>query len=113
MLVGFTLKMSHSKRRFSFASLAECLFSLTQSLLQEYPVLRNDTEMMNAFIFLMNILEAVSKETAQLLKRNQMILKNLLEVSKSSEEAFDDYLKKADQVSHFRLLSRVLIASYR
>ena len=43
-------------------------------ILAELPELRKDEEMMRAYMFLMDFLEVVSKETAARLKANQLIM---------------------------------------
>jgi len=53
--------------------------------LSEFPVLRKDSGMMRAYIFMLDFLETVSKETANRLKANQSLLRQLLEAAKVSE----------------------------
>lgn len=55
---------------------------LTQMLLAQYPALREDRGMMKAYIFLLDFLEAVSKETGVMLTNNQKTLRILLEAAK-------------------------------
>ena len=55
---------------------------LTQMLLTQYPALREDKGMMRAYIFLLDFLEAVSKETGDMLTNNQQMLRTLLEAAK-------------------------------
>ena len=66
---------------------------LTQMLLQEYPILRQDTAMMNSYLFLLDFMEALAKETSTLLKKNQDTLRSLLETLKEGERYLDKFLK--------------------
>ena len=67
---------------------------LTQMLLTDYPELREDTIMMRSYMFLMDFLEAVTKETQSLLKRNHGLLKMILEASKESESKLDQVISR-------------------
>lgn len=58
---------------------------LTEQLLSEFPVLRQDSGMMRAYMFVLDFLETVSRETAKRLKANQSLLRYLLEAAKISE----------------------------
>lgn len=66
---------------------------LTQMLLQEYPILRQDTAMMNSYLFLLDFMEALAKETSTLLKKNQDTLRSLLQTLKEGEQYLDKFLK--------------------
>ena len=71
-------------------------------MLAELPELRKDEAMMRAYMFLMDFLEVVSKETAARLKANQLELKGLMEAAKSSEEKFNQYIAdNTDKVLEF------------
>lgn len=61
-------------------------------LLQKYPDVRQDQGMMRGYMFLMDFLEAVSKEMSTRIQNNQKLLRGLLEASKVSEAALDDYI---------------------
>ena len=63
--------------------------TLTQMLLTEYPSLRQDTGMLRGYMFLLDFLEAVGKETSSLLKKNQKALKLLFDAMKVSEAEVD------------------------
>jgi len=65
---------------------------LTQMLLAEFPSLRQDKGMMRSYMFLLDFLEAVGKETATRLKGNQGLLRSLLEKARMSEESLDDFI---------------------
>ena len=62
---------------------------LTQMLLQEFPAFRQDEGMMRAYLFLLDFLEAVVKETNVLQETNQKALRMLLEAAKVSEQQVD------------------------
>ena len=62
---------------------------LTQMLLQEFPAFRQDESMMRAYLFLLDFLEAIVKETAILQEKNQKALRVLLEAAKVSEQQVD------------------------
>ena len=62
---------------------------LTQMLLQEFPAFRQDESMMRAYLFLLDFLEAVVKETNDLQETNQKALRILLEAAKVSEQQVD------------------------
>ena len=53
---------------------------LTEMLLQQYPVLREDDAMRRAYIFVIDFLEAVGKETSSRMRQNQDSLRIILEV---------------------------------
>ena len=63
---------------------------LTQMLLTEYPALRQDNGMMRAYLFLLDFLEAMAKETGNMIEINQKALRLLLEAAKGSENALDE-----------------------
>lgn len=63
--------------------------ALTEMMLREFTSLRQDEGMMRGYMFLMDFLEAVAKETSDLLKKNQRSLKLILEAAKVSEAALD------------------------
>lgn len=67
---------------------------LTQMLLDTYPELRKDTGMMKGYMFLMDFLEAVSKETGSMLSANQQTLRSLLEAAKQGEGILGEVLKE-------------------
>lgn len=62
-------------------------------LLKEFPTLREDKMMLEAFMFLMDFLEAVTKETTSMMQKNQHSLKMVLEAAKVSESILDQYIK--------------------
>lgn len=68
---------------------------LAQMLLQEYPALRQDRGMMRGYMFLVDFLESISKETGNLLKKNQAAMKLLLEAMKVSEEAINEVIENS------------------
>ena len=49
--------------------------------------------MLEAFMFLMDFLEAVTRETTAMLQKNQNSLKMVLEAAKVSETILDQYIK--------------------
>lgn len=61
-------------------------------LLQKQPELRQDQGTMRSYMFLMDFLEAVGNEMSTRIKNNQQLLKGLLEASKVSEAALDEYI---------------------
>ncbi len=61
-------------------------------LLKEYPDLRTDRLMMEAFMFIIDFLEAVAKETNSVIDINQKLLKKILEAAKISERKIDEVL---------------------
>ena len=65
---------------------------LTQMLLNEVPAVRQDNAMMRAYMFLIDFLEAVGKETTAMLKQNQETFRKLLEAAKASEKALDAHI---------------------
>ena len=67
---------------------------LAQMLLDTYPELRKDTGMMKAYMFLLDFLEAVSKETGSMLSANQQTLRILLEAAKEGENMLGEVLKE-------------------
>ena len=67
---------------------------LAQMLLDTYPELRKDTGMMKAYMFLLDFLEAVSKETGSMLSANQQTLRILLEAAKEGESMLGEVLKE-------------------
>ena len=67
---------------------------LTQMLLTQYPALREDQGMMKAYIFLLDFMEAVSKETGAMLTNNQNTLRILLEAAKLGEETLSGCLRE-------------------
>lgn len=70
---------------------------LAQMLLNELPSVRQDNQMMRAYMFLMDFLEAVGKETAVMLKKNQANLRKLMDAAKVSEQALDQHIKANKQ----------------
>jgi hypothetical protein len=76
---------------------------LTEMLLQAYPELRRDGGMMRGYMFLLDFLEAVGNETKERLKKNQDVMKGLLEAMKTSAEALDEYISSnVDKVQQSR-----------
>ena len=74
-------------------------------LLNKVPVLREDQAMMRAYLFLIDFLEAVSKETSKKVKQNQNYLRHLLEATKTSEKELDRYIKeKREKVCRSKML---------
>lgn len=49
--------------------------------------------MLEAFMFLMDFLEAVTTETTAMLQKNQQSLKMVLEAAKVSESILDQYIQ--------------------
>lgn len=60
-------------------------------LLTDYPQVRQDSAMMRAYMFLIDFLEAISKETFTMLRSQQSTMKELLEAAKSSEQRLNEY----------------------
>lgn len=60
---------------------------LTQMMLSEFPSLRQDDGMMRAYMFLLDFLEAVVKETSTIVRKNQKNLRLIMEAAKVNEEA--------------------------
>lgn len=67
--------------------------ALTQMMLSEYPTLRQDKGMMRGYLFLVDFLEAIGKQTSNLLKKNQNAMKLLLEAMKVSENAINEVIE--------------------
>jgi len=67
--------------------------ALATQLLQDVPELREDENMMHSYIFLMDFLEAVVKETSDMTSRNQNTMKQLLEAAQSGGESLDACIK--------------------
>jgi hypothetical protein len=65
---------------------------LTQMLLSDQPSFREDQGLMKAYMFTLDFLEAVSKETQAVLKRNQNLLRILLEATKVSEAKVEEII---------------------
>lgn len=65
---------------------------LAEMLLSEYPVLRQDTGLMRAYMFTIDFLEAVSKETSSMLKEKQALLQGLVEAAKVNEDRLNQYI---------------------
>ena len=65
---------------------------LTQMLLDEFPSLRQDSIMMRSYMFLLDFLEAVGKETTKMLRIQQNNLRQLLEASKVSEDKLNEHI---------------------
>lgn len=61
-------------------------------LLAEFPSFRQDTVMMRSYMFLLDFLEAVGKETSKMLKIQQNNLRLLLEATKVSEEKLNEHI---------------------
>lgn len=74
---------------------------LTNQLLGQYPVLKEDQGMMKAYAFLLDFMETVGKELSSIMKENQNILKGLLETTKlGQEEKLNTYISdNAEKVS--------------
>lgn len=70
------------------------LIRLTNMLLAEFPAIRQDKGMMQAYIFLIDFLETVSKESSSMLKQNQKLLRSLLEAAKISEGFLNDFISE-------------------
>ena len=68
--------------------------SLAQNLLNEIPSLRDDEAMQQGYSFIMDFLEAVVTETASLVKRNQELLRYILEAAKEGEDSLENAIKK-------------------
>ena len=68
---------------------------LVQMLLQspQGPILRQNTSIMNAYLFIIDFLEAVANESSSL-KLNQSSLRTLLEAAKKGEDAVDEVIRK-------------------
>lgn len=56
-------------------------FRLTEMLLKEFPVLRQDEAMMRAYSFVIDFLDVVSKETKSNMERHQASMRIILEVT--------------------------------
>jgi hypothetical protein len=65
---------------------------LTQMMLNEFPSIRNDDGMMRAYMFLVDFLEAVAKETSDMLKKNQKNLRLIFEASKVGEDEVNEQI---------------------
>jgi hypothetical protein len=66
--------------------------TLTQMLLADQPAYRQDQGMMKAYMLILDFLEALGKETQEVLKRNQNSLRILLEATKISEAKIDEVI---------------------
>ena len=67
--------------------------SLAQNLLNQTPLLR-DNNTQQGYTFIMDFLEAVVNETELLVKRNQELLRSILESAKSGEISLENLIKK-------------------
>jgi hypothetical protein len=69
---------------------------LVQMLLQspQGSILRQNVSIMNAYLFIIDFLEAVANETSASLKSNQSSLRSLLEAAKKGESAVDEIIRK-------------------
>ena len=75
--------------------------ALAQMMLQEFPVLREDDGMMRGYMFLIDFLEAVAKETSGLLQKNQRLLRIILEAAKINEDELNEQIQKhSDEVRY-------------
>jgi len=66
---------------------------LANLMLAEKPALRDDEEMMQAYVFLMDFLESFSESMGDMVRANQLLLKELLDAAKISEQNFDQYVE--------------------
>ena len=60
-------------------------------LLNDYPQLRQDNTMMRSYMFLLDFLEAISKETSSMLKTQQNLMRSLLQAAKISEDSLTEF----------------------
>lgn len=69
---------------------------LVQMLLQspQGPILRQNTSIMNAYLFIIDFLEAVANESSSSIKVNQSSLRALLEAAKKGEDNVDEVIRK-------------------
>lgn len=74
-----------------FLPMAFC--RLANLMLAEQPALRDDEEMMQAYVFLMDFLESFSESMGDMVRASQVLLKELLDAAKISEESFDQYVE--------------------
>ena len=79
--------------------------ALAQMMLQEFPVLREDEGMMRGYMFLIDFLEAVAKETTGLLQKNQRLLRIILEAAKVSEDELNVQIQKYSDEVQYNLTS--------
>jgi hypothetical protein len=83
---------------------ARNLPKLTEMLLKEFPQFRKDTGMMKSYMFILDFLEVVVKETSTMQKNNQRTLRTLLEAAKVSEAQVDTVIREnKDEVSSSRV----------
>lgn len=69
-------------------------------LLAEFPVLRKDGQMMKASSQIFDFLETFVNGAVDMIRRNQALLKEILEAAKVSEKYFDRFLEdRAGDVS--------------
>ncbi|RYH13046.1 hypothetical protein EON65_36635 [archaeon] len=66
---------------------------MTEMLLAEFPVLRKDEQMMKAHTQIIDFLETFVDGAVDMIKKNQALLKEILEAAKISENYFDQFLK--------------------
>lgn len=79
-------------------------------MLAEQPALRDDDNMMQAYVFLMDFLESFSDVVGGMVRENQALLKELLEAAKESEDGLDQYVQtNRAKVRHLLCLLALLI----
>ena len=61
-------------------------------MLAEQPELRDNDDMMQAYVFLMDFLESFNESMGGLVRENQTLLKELLDAAKVSEESLNEYI---------------------
>jgi hypothetical protein len=79
-------------------------------LLQEFPVIKEDNAMMRSYMFIIDFLEAVVKETSTMLQQNQLLMKKLLQNAQDSEEKLDIFIdENKNKVNYINCLVYIYI----
>ena len=66
---------------------------LTEMLLQEFPVIRNDELMQRSYLFLIDFVEAIVNETTSMLTKHRSTLRKIMEAAKVNELSVDKVIK--------------------
>lgn len=66
---------------------------LVEMLIERYPSLKDNSALQAAYMFVMDFLEVIAKETSELIIRQQEALKKVLDAAKISEKKVDDVIR--------------------
>lgn len=67
---------------------------LIEMLIERYPSLRDNSALQKGYMFLVDFLEIVAKETSELIVRQQEALKKVLDAAKISEQRVDEVIRE-------------------